>query len=117
MSFLVYCIENEIGRNVASVGEMINTNILQKTLRRVLETSSCTWEDNIEMDLTLILCLSVDTIHPDQGSLQWRILVSMLRKCRDEREIVPKELFFMQTSSYDLLVNTSKGHYTKLIRG
>jgi hypothetical protein len=68
------------------------------------------------MDLTLILCLSVDPIHPDQGSLQWRILVSTLRNCRDERGIAPKELFFKQTASYDLLVNSSKGYYTRLIR-
>jgi hypothetical protein len=32
MSFPVYCIVNEIGGNVASVGEVINTNILQNTL-------------------------------------------------------------------------------------
>jgi len=69
------------------------------------------------MNPTLMLCLSVDKIHPDQGSLQWRILVSTLRKCRDERGIAPKELFFMQTASYDLLVVFFQGHYTKLIRG
>jgi hypothetical protein len=48
------------------------------------------------MDPTLMLCLSVDKIHPDQDSLQWRILVSTLRKYLDERGIAPKELFFMQ---------------------
>jgi hypothetical protein len=45
------------------------------------------------MDSTLMLCLSVNIIHPDQGSLQLLILVSMLRKFRDERGIAPKELF------------------------
>jgi hypothetical protein len=69
------------------------------------------------MGPTLMLCLSVDTIHPDQGSFQWRIIVSTLRKCRDEQGRAPKGLLFMQTASYDLLLNSSKGHYTKLIRG
>lgn len=34
MSFSVYCTENEIGGNVAYVGEMINTNIWQNNLRK-----------------------------------------------------------------------------------
>jgi hypothetical protein len=41
-----------------------------------------------------MLLESVNTIHLDQGSLQQRILVNALRKCRDEGMIDPKELFF-----------------------
>jgi hypothetical protein len=41
MSFHVYCSGNVIGGNVACVGEMMNTNILQKTLRK--ETIGDVW--------------------------------------------------------------------------
>jgi len=34
MPFPVNRTENEIGRNVACVGEMINTNVLQKNIRK-----------------------------------------------------------------------------------
>jgi len=41
MSFPVHCTENEIGGNVACVGEMINTNILQKNLRKETTRDVC----------------------------------------------------------------------------
>jgi hypothetical protein len=41
MSFPVYCTEHEIGGKVACVREMINTNILQKNLRK--ETIRDVW--------------------------------------------------------------------------
>jgi hypothetical protein len=47
--------------------------------RRLLGMSGQQSEDNIEIEPTLILRDSVDTIYPDQGSLRWLILVSALR--------------------------------------